>query len=73
MLQLLWNEEEGIWLDYDLKKGTSRRNKFYASNLAPLWTGSYNKMMSRYYGNKAVQYLINNQIINEDLNLNYIC
>jgi len=34
--QILWNEEEGIWFDYDLLNA-KQRPFYYASNLAPLW------------------------------------
>ncbi|EFX63003.1 hypothetical protein DAPPUDRAFT_308726 [Daphnia pulex] len=33
---VLWNEEEGVWLDYDMLNSRSR-NYFYASNISPLW------------------------------------
>ncbi|XP_058979800.1 trehalase isoform X1 [Musca domestica] len=36
-----WNEEAGVWLDYDLINNKSR-NYFVPTNLAPLWTMSYN-------------------------------
>jgi alpha,alpha-trehalase len=70
--QLLWNEEEKMWLDFDNLSGKSR-NYFYASNLAPLWTGSYDEKLSKFYGDAAVDYLIRNQIINDDLVPRYIC
>lgn len=38
--EVLWNAEEGIWLDYDLLNGKPRKY-FYLSNFAPLWTQSY--------------------------------
>ncbi|XP_014279134.1 trehalase isoform X2 [Halyomorpha halys] len=37
---VLWDEEDGIWQDYDLKNDISR-DYFYMSNFAPLWTKSY--------------------------------
>ena len=37
--QVLWNEEDGIWYDYDTLTGEQRRY-FFPSNLAPLWTGT---------------------------------
>lgn len=39
-LQVLWDEEEGIWLDYDLENDINR-DYFYMSNFTPLWTKSY--------------------------------
>jgi len=70
--QLLWNEEENMWLDFDTSTGESR-NYFYASNLAPLWTGSYDEKLSEFYGDAAVDYLIRNKIINDDLTPRCIC
>lgn len=72
IFQLLWNEEERMWLDFDSTTGKSR-NYFYASNLAPLWTGSYDEKLSKFYGDSAVDYLIRNNIINKNLTLRYIC
>ncbi|XP_022168523.1 trehalase-like [Myzus persicae] len=69
---LLWNEDEKMWLDFDTTTAESR-NYFYASNLAPLWTGSYDDKLSEFYGDSAVEYLIRNNIINEDLTPRYIC
>ncbi|CAI6345384.1 unnamed protein product [Macrosiphum euphorbiae] len=69
---LLWNEDEKMWLDFDTTTAESR-NYFYASNLAPLWTGSYDDKLSEFYGDAAVEYLIRNQIISEDLTPLYLC
>ena len=40
---VLWNEEEGAWFDYDMISSSQRndRNNFYPSNLAPLWAECY--------------------------------
>ncbi|KAI9556421.1 hypothetical protein GHT06_016209 [Daphnia sinensis] len=38
--QVLWNEEQGIWLDYDISNNV-QRSYFYASNIAPLWAGCW--------------------------------
>ena len=37
---MLWNEEQGIWLDYDYSNNI-QRPYFYASNVAPLWAGCW--------------------------------
>ncbi|KAF2885006.1 hypothetical protein ILUMI_21180 [Ignelater luminosus] len=37
---VLWHEEVGVWLDYDLINNI-KRDYFYPSNIAPLWTGCY--------------------------------
>lgn len=39
---VLWNEEVGAWLDYDLIN-KKHRNYFTPTNLSPLWTGCYDK------------------------------
>lgn len=38
---VLWHEEIGSWLDYDILN-EAKRDHFYPSNIAPLWTGCYN-------------------------------
>ena len=38
-VQVLWNEEDGTWYDYDTLNGEQRRY-FFPSNLAPLWTNT---------------------------------
>ncbi|XP_023171892.1 trehalase isoform X2 [Drosophila hydei] len=38
---VLWNEEAGCWLDYDLIN-EKPRDYFVTSNLAPLWVKAYN-------------------------------
>lgn len=53
---VLWNEESGIWLDYDMKNEKSR-NMFYPSNLTPLYTKSYNRLQRERYALSAVKYL----------------
>ncbi|XP_050422489.1 trehalase-like [Adelges cooleyi] len=69
---LLWNEEEGIWLDYDLTTKSSRKY-FYTSNFAPLWTGSYERKLRAYYGKRALDYLLVNGVINQDGTPRLIC
>ncbi|XP_055619922.1 trehalase isoform X3 [Toxorhynchites rutilus septentrionalis] len=39
---VLWNENEGAWLDYDLIN-KKHRHYFTPTNLSPLWTGCYDK------------------------------
>lgn len=39
---VLWHEEVGAWLDYDLYNSV-KRDYFYPTNIAPLWTGCYNQ------------------------------
>ncbi|CAH1390439.1 unnamed protein product [Nezara viridula] len=60
---VLWNEEEQVWLDYDLEHEKSRKY-FHISNLAPLWSRSYSKgkvqmtkaVLEYIYSNKIDQY-----------------
>lgn len=37
---VLWDEEKGVWFDYDLENRKKNR-EFYPSNLAPLWAGCF--------------------------------
>lgn len=52
---VLWNEEEGIWLDYDLIN-KKHRHYFTPTNLSPLWTGSYDKTDAS-LAKKVLQYI----------------
>lgn len=58
---ILWNENEGVWLDYDVENKRPR-NAFYPSNLTPLYTMSYNMSKNAEYALKAVAYLKRNKI-----------
>ncbi|CAK9802112.1 tre1 [Anthophora plagiata] len=58
---VLWNEDVGIWLDYDVKNNKPR-NHFYPSNLAPLYTRSYNRHQREQYALSAVKYLTSQDI-----------
>ncbi|XP_057320154.1 trehalase-like isoform X1 [Microplitis mediator] len=53
---ILWNEELGIWLDYDMKNGRPRKF-FYPSNLTPLYTRSFDRKNASTYAQKVVDYL----------------
>lgn len=54
--EVLWNNEEGIWLDYDIKN-EKPRNNFYPTNLTPLYTNSFNFSQKEYYAKRVVEYL----------------
>ncbi|XP_052753073.1 trehalase-like isoform X1 [Galleria mellonella] len=54
--KVFWHEEVGAWLDFNLESGRPR-DYFYPSNLAPLWTGSYDKTRKEYYVNRVINYL----------------
>lgn len=53
---VLWNEAEGTWLDYDARNGKPRVD-FYPSNLTPLYTRSYDPARTMEYALKTVRYL----------------
>ncbi|XP_077288553.1 trehalase-like isoform X2 [Arctopsyche grandis] len=61
--KILWHEEVGAWLDYDIHNGR-RRDYFYPTNIAPLWTGSYDHGKKEYYVNRIMKYLENTKIDN---------
>ena len=52
--EVLWNEEEGVWLDFDLENGLAR-NHFCPSNLWPLFAECYNGNTDK--AERAVDYL----------------
>ncbi|KAM3959901.1 LOW QUALITY PROTEIN: trehalase-2 [Aphomia sociella] len=54
--KVLWHEDVGAWLDFNLESGRGR-DYFYPSNLAPLWTGCYDKERKEYYVNRVINYL----------------
>ncbi|EZA62647.1 hypothetical protein DMN91_007675 [Ooceraea biroi] len=58
---VLWNENEGVWLDYDTRN-KRHRDTFYVSNLTPLYTMSYNRSRRETYAQKAISYLKKNKI-----------
>ncbi|XP_035713254.1 trehalase isoform X1 [Folsomia candida] len=51
--ELLWDEEEGCWFDFEIATKTLRK-EFYPSNVVPLWTGSHNAVS---VVNRVVGYL----------------
>lgn len=40
MQAVLWDEQRGVWLDYDLEN-RKKNPEFYPSNLTPLWAGCF--------------------------------
>jgi len=58
---VLWNNDEGTWLDYNMRDKRSR-NMFYPSNLTPLYTMSYNQKKKREYAKRSISYLKRNKI-----------
>lgn len=61
MSSLFWNETDGTWYDYDLQLNQHRRF-FYASNVAPLWTGCFDSTDAINLGDRTVEYLKENDI-----------
>lgn len=59
---VLWNEEEGVWFDWDTVK-KEQRKQFYPTNLSPLYTGSFNVSNSKKLAYSAVAYLKKNEIL----------
>ncbi|XP_014281749.1 trehalase [Halyomorpha halys] len=54
--QVLWHEEVGSWLDYDMINNM-KRDYFYPTNIAPLWTGAYDSKKKEYYVSNVLKYL----------------
>ncbi|XP_057670546.1 trehalase-like [Diorhabda carinulata] len=53
---ILWNEEDGTWYDYDLKL-EKQRKYYFASNLTPLWAGAFDESQRLEKGRRSVKYL----------------
>ncbi|XP_055902770.1 trehalase-like [Eupeodes corollae] len=53
---VLWNEEVGVWLDYDLIN-QKPRNYFSPTNLSPLWTKAFNGNESTKISKSVLKYL----------------
>ena len=59
---VLWHDEIGAWLDYDLLH-KERRNSFFPSNIAPLWTNCYDQNKREVIAYKVLHYLKTNQVM----------
>ena len=53
---VLWDETEKMWFDYDLQNNRPRKY-FYPSNLFPLWAESYDLKDRKMVAESAVDYL----------------
>ncbi|KAJ8972938.1 hypothetical protein NQ317_013209 [Molorchus minor] len=62
MREIHYNEEDGVWYDYDAKLGKHRKF-FFASNLVPLWAEVYEESERLDRGKSAADYLTKNGII----------
>ncbi|XP_034231365.1 trehalase-like [Thrips palmi] len=60
--KVLWHEEVGVWLDYD-KLNEVKRDYFYPTNLAPLWTGCLDPAKKEDYIGKVLKYLEKTRIM----------
>lgn len=56
---VLWNEEAGVWFDYDLID-QKPRPYFVPTNLSPLWVGAFNSADKKFLSKKVLNYI--NQI-----------
>ncbi|KAF9407482.1 hypothetical protein HW555_012511 [Spodoptera exigua] len=54
---VFWNEEDGVWYDYDLNL-QSQRKYFYLSNFSPLWLSAVRSDFVKAKGEKILNYLI---------------
>lgn len=54
--EVLWDDEDGIWYDYDLKNEIHRKY-FFPTNVAPLWTGVVSNTLIKEYAPRVVSYL----------------
>ncbi|XP_050583012.1 trehalase-like isoform X5 [Bombus affinis] len=59
---VLWHDEVGAWLDYDLLNDI-KRDYFYPTNVLPLWTDCYDIAKREEYIAKVLKYLEKNQIM----------
>lgn len=60
--QALWDEEDGVWHDYDILNNKPRRY-FYTSNLAPLWMNAVEKPFLAKHGARVLEYLHESQAL----------
>lgn len=65
----MWNEDKGVWFDWD-KLNNKSREYFFASNVVPLWTGSYT-MPKEAVARAVLKYLKDQHIIEPDYSISY--
>lgn len=63
MTAILWHEEVGAWLDYDMLNEI-KRDYFYPTNISPLWTGCYDPKKTDDFVSRTLKYLEKTQIMN---------
>lgn len=54
--EVLWNEEDGVWYDYDVAN-KQHRKYFYPSNVSPLWMGVVDKEFIKKKAPQIQEYL----------------
>jgi alpha,alpha-trehalase len=54
--EVLWDENIGTWLDYDLINN-KLRPYFTPTNLSPLWTNCFNASRREHIANKTLAYI----------------
>lgn len=59
---VLWHEEVGAWLDYDILNAM-KRDYFYPSNVLPLWTNCFDVTKREHYVARVLKYLEKSQIM----------
>ncbi|XP_043801135.1 trehalase isoform X3 [Apis laboriosa] len=59
---VLWHDEVGAWLDYDMLNDI-KRDYFYPTNILPLWTDCYDIAKREEYVSKVLKYLEKNKIM----------
>nr|XP_053607357.1 uncharacterized protein LOC128673501 [Plodia interpunctella] len=57
---VLWDEEGGVWFDYDMSH-KKHRKYFFASNIAPLWMGAIEDSFLEKHAHRVVKYLRNSK------------
>ncbi|XP_050451168.1 trehalase isoform X5 [Cataglyphis hispanica] len=60
--KVLWHEEVGAWLDYDMINDI-KRDYFYPTNILPLWSNCYDTSRKVVIVSKVLKYLEKNQIM----------
>ncbi|XP_017027471.1 trehalase isoform X1 [Drosophila kikkawai] len=59
--EVLWNEEAGCWLDYDMIN-QKPRNYFVATNLSPLWVKAFNISDTEKISKSVLNYIAVNKL-----------
>jgi alpha,alpha-trehalase len=54
--EVLWNEQEGAWLDYDMINNKPRPY-FVSTNLAPLWMNCYDPSKREHIADRVIDYI----------------